>query len=173
MTLVTQSVCQYVCHTFLSQPWCSQSETTSGSTSGLTLGLILGLILGLTLGLTQPIRNNLRVDPFFLWSRNHYKDRGVITSMVQEELKDIYKDKFIYIHMQPIRNNLRINLRVDPGVDPGVVQIWNIFSHDIFFSLEIFSALKDLSVLKYINLIFYSGSFYMGSFILELTVCNF
>ena len=80
--------------------------------------MTLGLILGLTLGLTQPIRNNLRinlrVDPFFLWSRNHYKDRGVITSIVQEELKDIYEDNVIYSINQP--QDRPQDLRIDLGV---------------------------------------------------------
>ena len=33
-------------------------------------------------------------QPFFLWS----KIEGVITSMVQEEVKDIYEDNDIYAH---------------------------------------------------------------------------
>ena len=49
--------------------------------------------------------------PFFLWSRDHYRERGVITSMVQEELKDIYEDNAIYNII-----NRRINLRIDLGV---------------------------------------------------------
>ena len=130
MTLVTPSVSMSVtffCHS-LDAPWVWPQDWPRGwwSLNSLTAG-------GTPIIFADTIATQPKGWPFFLWSRNHYKDRGMKTML------------FMLVDA-PI-----LNLKY--------LQSWNFFQSWYIFSLERFVSLEIFFVLKYINLIFYSGSF--------------